>query len=100
MDLKGLKAPPLVDGKFCIHTYREWMTVNKYWPWQMTFDQYKQWLDDHSKPKSDNLFVRLDQDQIRLSNLKHWFFSVQQAFNSGLQVSLVVLEDYNTRSES
>jgi len=94
---KGLESPPLVNGQFCVHTYHKWMGDNQYWPYQMTFTQYKEWLDARAKPLSDNVFVRLDQQDLRLTNLKHWFFSVSQAISSGKDVSSEVIEDYNKR---
>lgn len=95
--LKGLEKPPLADDKFCVHSYHKWMDDNQYWPWQMTFNKYKDWLDARSKPLSDNVFTRLDQQELRLTNLKHWFFSVEQAIKSGKNVSQEVIEDYNKR---
>ena len=96
-ELRGLQAPPLIDDKFCIHTYRQWMTVNKLWPWMMNYDNYKAHLDKTSKPLSDNMYVRYDQLNIRLSMLKHWFESVEQAIKLGYEIEEHVIKDYESR---
>ncbi|MNQ55265.1 hypothetical protein D3C85_693530 [compost metagenome] len=96
--LRGLTAPPLVDDKFCVSTYKQWKTVNKLWPWDMTYDQYRQWLDSTAKLLSDNPFIRADQLRIRLSMLKHWFDAIEQAIKDGREVSEEVIADFNNRA--
>lgn len=98
-DLVGLEKPPLVDGEFCISTYRQWKTVNKLWPWDMTYEQWRAWNDKTSKPLSDNIYIRADQQLIRLSNLKHWFDAIAGRIRQGYEIHPVIIEDYKNRTE-
>lgn len=95
--LKGLDKPPLVDGGFCIETYRQWKTVNKLWPWDMTYEQWRAWNGKTSKPLSDNIYVRADQQLIRLSNLKYWFEAIAGRIKQGYEIDPIILEDYENR---
>lgn len=97
-ELKGLEKPPLVDGKFCLSTYRRWKTVNKLWPWDMTYEQWRDWNEKTSTPLSDNIYVRADQQLIRLSNLKHWFEAIEGRIRQGYEIDPVVLADYKART--
>lgn len=96
-ELMGLEKPPLVGGEFCIFTYRQWKSINKLWPWDMTYEQWRAWNDKHSPALSDNAHVRADQQLIRLSNLKHWFDAIACRISEGYDVNLEVLADYNNR---
>lgn len=98
-DLKGLDSPPLVNGKFCISTYKQWKTVNKLWPWNMTYEQWKQWNEKHSPALSDNVYVRADQQMVRLSNLRHWFDAIGERIKQGYEIDPVILEDYKNRTK-
>lgn len=95
-DLKGLSAPPLINGQFCIHTFRQWRTVNKLWPWEMTFEQWRDWNDNTMK-LSDNPYVRADQETIRLTNLMHWFHAIEERIRQGGEIDPIVLADYKAR---
>jgi len=98
-DLKGLDSPPLINGKFCISTYNQWKTVNKLWPWNMTYEQWKQWNEKHSPALSDNVYVRADQQMVRLSTLRHWFDAIGERIKQGYEIDPVILEDYKNRTK-
>ena len=98
-DLKGLDSSPLVNGKFCISTYNQWKTVNKLWPWNMTYDQWRDWNEKTSTPLSDNIYVRAEQQLTRLSNLKHWFYAIGERIKLGYEIDPVILEDYKNRTK-
>lgn len=94
--LKGLKAPPLVDGEFNQQSYFDWMDTNQYWPYQLTYEEYKDWIDSRST-LDNSVFARIDQQHLRLTQLRHWFFSVEQRLKEYNDLSDEVLKDYNKR---
>jgi len=94
--MKGLEKPPLVDGEFNQQAYFDWMDTNEYWPYQMTYESYRDWIDNRS-PLSNSVFARVDQQHLRLTKLRYWFFSVEQRIKNYNDVSETVLEDYNKR---
>ena len=97
LELKGLQAPPLVDGKFDIGMYRQWMTVNEYWPWMLLYADYREYLYNTSRPLSEDVFVRVDQMSIRMTQLKHWFDCIKIRIERGEVVPDKVLKDYQER---
>lgn len=96
--LLGLKECPLVNGAFCIDTYRRWKTVNKLWPWDMTYEQWKQWIEETSTPLSDNPYVRAEQQLIRLSNFKQWFYAIKRRIENGDEIEESIYMDYLSRT--
>ena len=97
-ELVGMESSPLVDGKFCLDTYRRWKTVNKLWPWDMTYEQWRDWNEKTMLPLSDNIYIRAEQQLIRLSELKHWFYAVGERIKRGYEIDPIVLEDYKNRT--
>ena len=95
--LKGLNAPPLVDGRFCIDTYREWMTVNNKWPWKMKYDDYKKHLDKDNMTTGGPLWETYNRNLARLCRLKEWFYQVGRAIDCGYDVPEEVIKDYKRR---
>ena len=98
--LTGMEKCPLVNDAFCIDTFRRWKTINKLWPWDMTYEEWKQWNDKHSPALSDNVYVRVDQQLVRLSNLRHWFDAIARRISDGHDIETRVLEDYKARTGS
>lgn len=88
--LKGLESPPLIDGEFCIHTYRSWRTVNRLWPWDMTFEEWKAREQNTKKKHGYDVY---------LAQLKHWFDAVKMRMESGEIVERKIIEDYMERTK-
>lgn len=89
-ELKGLKSAPLVDGEFCIDTYRSWRTVNKLWPWDMTFEEWSALEQDTKKKYGYGIY---------LTQLNHWFDAVKIRIQSGEILEEKILQDYIERTK-
>ena len=71
LNLKGAKAPPLVNGKFCFDTYHKWVEVNKLKPTDMTFEEWKAYCSRGVAPTE--YYARIEWELTKLSNIKYWW---------------------------